>query len=101
MSLRPSALVMPLLLSTLLVASCRPRCPACPKPVTPAPVTVIAEPLACNLPALPMPIAKPIGFPSPDGQSIYMSTSDAALLVDYLMSMRGWIEAAAPCLVAP
>ena len=63
-------------------------------------MTVIAEPLACNLPALPSPLTKPVGFPSPDGQSIYMSISDAALLIGYVSGLTDWIVAASTCIEA-
>jgi hypothetical protein len=68
--------------------------------VTPVPVTVIAEPIVCDLPPLPDPLSKPVGFPSPDGQSILVSISDMALVVGYVSAMRAWIMAATGC-IAP
>jgi hypothetical protein len=84
------------LLSSFTVC-CR-AAPSCPKPVPPAPVTIIAEPIACNLPALPSPITRAIGFPSPDGQQIFVSVTDFADLGAYVLGLHQWIEAAAPCI---
>jgi len=61
-------------------------------------VTVIAEPLECNLPDLPGPFANAVGYPSPDGQTIYVSISDFAALGGYLLAMRLWIDSASGCL---
>ena len=71
----------------------------CPKPIPPPPVTVIAAPVACNLPALPMPLSEAIGFPAPDGHGIYVSLSDWARLGGYLTGVAAWIDAAGPCIV--
>jgi len=90
-----------LLLLTLLASatpSCRAHCPACPRPAKPLPVTVIAEPLACQLPELPMGLPEAVGFPSPDGQSIFVSVSDWATLSDYALGLNAWIWAAAECM---
>ena len=63
-------------------------------------MTVIAEPLSCLLPDLPSPLGKQVGYPSPDGQSIYLSVSDAALLIGYIGGLHSWIVAASGCIEA-
>jgi hypothetical protein len=63
-------------------------------------VTVVATPLTCDLPTLPLPLTDPVGYPSPDGQSIYLSTTDAARIMDYLIGLQDWIDSAAPCIEA-
>lgn len=78
-----------------LILGCCPK----PKPVIPGPpVVTVADPIECLTPPLPLPLTAPIGFPAPDGQSIYVSLSDWARLADYLLGMRNWIEAAQPCI---
>lgn len=54
----------------------------------------------CRLPELPAPLPPAIGFPAPDGQGIYLSKSDWALLIDHELGMRHWMSAAAACLEA-
>ena len=73
---------------------------SCPKQLPPPPVTVVAEPLYCNLPTLPVPLTDPIGYPAPDGVGIYVLVSDWAKLARYLMGLQGWIESATPCLTS-
>ncbi len=87
-------------LAIVLVASCA-SCPKCPKPVPPPPVTVIAEPLVCDLPALPESLAKAVGYPSPDGKSIYITVTDYAALGSYVLGLHQWITAASACIVSP
>lgn len=41
---------------------------------------------------------QPLGFPSPDGQSVYMSKSDMADIVRYTVSLQNWIVVASTCL---
>jgi hypothetical protein len=41
-----------------------------------------------------------VGFPAPDGQSIYVSKSDWAQVVARDVGIRAWIVAAASCLQA-
>ena len=85
----------------LLVASCcaKPKpCPTLPvRPVSDPVVTVVAERPPCALPELPQPIPF-VGFPSPDGTQVYVSTTDMRSLAVYLASLRGWIASAAGCL---
>lgn len=90
------SLILPLLLASLTASCCKDR--VCPKPVQPAPRTVIAEPLECKLPSLPLPLTKPVGFPSPDGAQIFVSLTDWATLGAYVLGLHQWIEAAAPCI---
>lgn len=52
----------------------------------------------CRLPALPGPLPNPIGFPAPDGQSIYVSKSDWAQLAARDIAIRDWMTAAQSCL---
>lgn len=89
------------LAAVLLVASCcaKPKpCPTLPvRPVSEPVVTVVAERPPCALPELPQPIPF-VGFPSPDGTQIYVSTSDVKALAIYLASLRGWVQAASACL---
>jgi hypothetical protein len=90
-----------LLVLPALALACRKPCPACATlPVRPVsePVVVQVAPRAkCALPDLPQPIPF-VGFPSPDGQQIYVSTTDMKALAVYLAEMRGWITSAAVCL---
>ena len=96
---RFGTLLLPLLLVSA-IASCRAHCPTCPKPVPPAPVTVVATPLVCDLPELPSQLPDAVGFPSPDGQSIYVSLSDWSILIDHVLGLYQWIDSAAPCIEA-
>lgn len=52
----------------------------------------------CNLPPLPGKIAPAVGFPESGG--IAISKTDFALMAEYIMLMRGWIDAASACLEA-
>ena len=82
----------------VVLSCCHPDCPTLPaRGVTPAPVVTVAPPLPCELPELPGPIQM-VGFPSPDGQQIYVSTTDFRNFAVYLAGMRAWIVAAAICL---
>jgi hypothetical protein len=47
-----------------------------------------------------MPLSKAVGYPSPDGQSIYVSVSDWASVGGYVLGLHNWIIAAADC-IAP
>jgi hypothetical protein len=88
-------MLMPLLIAS--IASCK-TCPPVSKPVPPPPRIVIAESIVCDLPPLPAPLAKPVGFPSPDGQSIYVSLTDFTLLASYILGLHQWVEAASGCI---
>ena len=76
-------------------------CHTCPKPIPPPPVTVVAEPLQCDLPPLPLPLADPVGYPAPDAAGIYVSVSGWSKLAGYLLGLRNWIIAAQPCIGQP
>ncbi len=92
-------LLLPLVV--VVLASCGPKCPACPtlpeRPVTSAPIVTVAEPLPCELPPLPQPFEF-VGFPSDDGSKIYVTISDLKQLAVYLVGMRAWITVASTCL---
>lgn len=80
------------------LAACRAPCPKPSLPVQPpAVIEVTPDKTPCVLPELPEPI-KVVGFPAPDGQSIYVSKSDLAGLAGYLVSIRAYVEAAGLCL---
>lgn len=85
----------------VVVASCcsKPKPgPTLPvRPVSPEVVTIVAPETPCELPELPQPIPF-VGFPSPDGSQIYVSTSDMRALAVYLAGMRAWITAASVCM---
>lgn len=61
-------------------------------------MTVIAEPLACNLPDLPAPLTDAVGYPAHDGSAIYVSKSDWAQVGGYLLGLQQWIIAASGCI---
>lgn len=63
--------------------------------MTPIPVVTIAEPVECALPELPQPF-EIVGMASPDG--ILVTRSDAANIAAYVLGLRAWIVAAAPCI---
>lgn len=93
-----------LLIPVLVVlASCGPKCPACPtlpeRPVTTPPIVNVADPLPCELPPLPQPFEF-VGFPDADGQRIFVTISDLKQLAVYLVGMRAWITVASTCLEA-
>jgi hypothetical protein len=87
--------VIRLALIAVLASACGGKCPACPTlPVRPVsePVKVITiDPPRCVLPDLPEPF-KMVGYPSPDGQQIYMSKTDVAQLAVYLAALRNWVQ---------
>ncbi len=76
-------------------SSCRHHCPPC---ASPRPQTVLSRNPDCRLPDLPAPLGPAVGFPAPDGQSIYVSKTDWAQLVTRDVGLRDWIAAAAACL---
>lgn len=66
-------------------------------------MTVSSTPSPCNLPPLPKPIGWPVGFPSeaatpPDADKLFVTKTDLAVLADYLVAVRQWIEAASSCM---
>lgn len=63
--------------------------------MTPIPVVTIAEPIECALPELPQPF-EIVGMASPDG--ILVTRTDAANIASYVLGLRAWIVAAAPCI---
>ena len=92
------------LVALLIAAGCSKNCPTCPtlpvRPVSPPVKVITLDPPTCTLPELPQPFV-PVGYPSPDGQQIYVSRTDMAKLGVYLAGIRDWIETAAGCLEAP
>ncbi len=82
-----------LLLLTSAIGSCRSG-QACPATLPPPPVTVIAEPMQCNLPMLP-PLPTAVGFPSAEG--IFLTKTDWADLIGYVQSLRDYVVAASAC----
>ena len=89
--------VMAVLMLLVTLVSCSRPAPKCP---TPPPVTVIAPRVPCDLPAIPAPFGAAIGFPSPDGQSIYVSKTEWANLGGYLMGISEWVIAVRDCIGA-
>lgn len=94
---RSIAVGSPMLLA-LAATSCSAHCPPC---AALPPQTVVAKAPECHLPELPAPPSKLVGFPSPDGQNIFVSRSDWAQLVGIVEGMSNWIVAAVPCLEQP
>lgn len=50
----------------------------------------------CHLPELPLGIVPNVGYPTPE--SIMVSRTDFALMLEYVAALRDWIEAASECL---
>lgn len=65
--------------------------------MTPPPVTIVAEPIECPLPELPV-AAKPIGMATPNG--IVVTRSDLEDVAREIQGLRDWIVSAAIC-IAP
>ena len=77
-------------LLALVLAAC-----AHAAPPTPAPIVVREQPRTCVLPAVPEPHAL-VGFPT--AETIYVSVSDLADLMTYLVSVNTWTAEVARCL---
>lgn len=88
-----------LVTSLLLSTSCsRHPCPACPRPVTPAPVAVVKERPPCPLPTLPQPfVLSPIEDPN-DRDLLILRRERYVELHAYLRATRDWIVEAVACL---
>ncbi len=79
----------------IILTSCRAPS-ACHE--TKPPVTIVAPRIVCRLPPLPGPLGNAIGFPAPDGESIYVSKADWAALGGYLVGLGSWVSAVRDCL---
>jgi hypothetical protein len=61
---------------------------------------VLSKSPDCSLPDVPGALPDPVGFPAPDGKSIYLSKSDWALVVARDVEIRAWMQAAIDCMKA-
>lgn len=83
----------------IALTACGPKCPTCPKPITPVPVVIVKAPPPCALPELPAPI-QGLGVPDPQRDGYFVPRQSWALLGGYVAGVREWIVAASGCLTA-